>query len=103
MYLQPKFQDSQSYTVRTCLKKKKKKAGRGGARLYSQHSGGRRISEFKASLVYTEKPCLKKPKKKKKPKNQNRQKQTRAPTHTKVGKMAQGLKALAALPEDPGF
>jgi hypothetical protein len=30
------------------------KAGRGGARLYSQHSGGRgrRISEFEASLVY---------------------------------------------------
>ena len=29
-------------------------AGRGGARLYSQHLGGRgwRISEFKASLVY---------------------------------------------------
>ena len=47
-------------------------AGRGGARLWSQHSGGRgrRIYEFKASLVYksefqdsqayTEKFCLKK-------------------------------------------
>jgi hypothetical protein len=33
----------------------------------SQHSGGRgrRISEFKASLVYIEKPCLEKTKKKK--------------------------------------
>jgi hypothetical protein len=32
----------------------KQTAGRGGARLKSQHSGGRgrRISEFKASLVY---------------------------------------------------
>jgi hypothetical protein len=54
-------------------------AGRGGARLQSQHLGGRGrwISEFEASLVYkvssrtvraTEKPCLEKPKKKKKKK-----------------------------------
>jgi hypothetical protein len=45
--------------------------GSGGARLQSQHLGGRgkQISEFEASLVYrvssrgyTEKPCLKKQK-----------------------------------------
>jgi hypothetical protein len=55
-------------------------AGRGGACLKSQHSGGRgrRISEFEASLVYkvssrtaraTEKPCLEKKQKNKKNKN----------------------------------
>jgi hypothetical protein len=55
----------------------KKPAGRGGAHLYSQHSGGRdrRISVFcVASLVYrvssrtdraAEKPCLENPKKQK--------------------------------------
>jgi hypothetical protein len=34
--------------------KKQSRAGHGGARLYSQHLGGRgrRISEFEASLVY---------------------------------------------------
>ena len=42
-------------TLLACnLKKKFPSAGRGGARLWSQHSGGRgrRISEFGASLVY---------------------------------------------------
>jgi hypothetical protein len=41
-------------TIKKNPKWKKKKAGLGGARLKSQHSGGRgrRISEFKASLVY---------------------------------------------------
>jgi hypothetical protein len=47
--------------------KKKKKARHGNAHLWSQHLGGRgkQISEFKASLVYTEKPCLEKNKQKK--------------------------------------
>jgi hypothetical protein len=41
--------------------------GSGGTHLKSQHlrGKGRQISEFEASLVYTEKPCLKKKKKKK--------------------------------------
>jgi hypothetical protein len=58
-----KFKDSQGYTEKPCLREKEvrsrtkkegNRAGRGGARLYSQYLGGRgrRISEFEASLVY---------------------------------------------------
>ena len=50
--------------------------GSGGVRLWSQPLGGRggRVSEFKVSPGYIDKPCLEKPKKQKqKQKTQNPQ------------------------------
>jgi hypothetical protein len=49
----PKIADWASIKMAQC-------AGRGDARLWSQHLGGRgkRISEFQDSQGYTEKPCL---------------------------------------------
>jgi hypothetical protein len=38
---------------------------------------GRRISEFKASLGYTKKPCLEKPKKEKRKKEREREQASR--------------------------